>query len=116
MNVTYDLGGAGLRNRVLAVTYYVQRASAGLIVTEATQVSPQGAGYIRTPGIHSAAQVAGWKPSPTRFTPPAVRSFSSSGTSGASRIPISTMARCRSRVPPSLRRGSRTRQTACRRW
>jgi N-ethylmaleimide reductase len=45
----------------LAVTYYAQRASAGLIVTEATQVSPQGVGYIRTPGIHSAEQVAGWK-------------------------------------------------------
>jgi len=45
----------------LAETYYVQRASAGLIVTEATQVSPQGVGYIRTPGIYSAEQVAGWK-------------------------------------------------------
>ena len=45
----------------LAATYYAQRASAGLIITEATQVSPQGVGYIRTPGIHSAAQVAGWK-------------------------------------------------------
>jgi N-ethylmaleimide reductase len=45
----------------LAATYYAQRASAGLIVTEATQVSPQGVGYIRTPGIHSAEQVAGWK-------------------------------------------------------
>jgi N-ethylmaleimide reductase len=45
----------------LAATYYAQRASAGLIVTEATQVSPQGVGYIRTPGIHSAAQVVGWK-------------------------------------------------------
>jgi N-ethylmaleimide reductase len=48
----------------IAATYYAQRASAGLIVTEATQVSPQGAGYIRTPGIHSAEQVAGW----TRIT------------------------------------------------
>ena len=44
----------------LAAAYYAQRASAGLIVSEATQVSPQGVGYIRTPGIHSAAQVAGW--------------------------------------------------------
>jgi N-ethylmaleimide reductase len=44
----------------LAATYYAQRASAGLIVSEATQVSPQGVGYIRTPGIHSADQVAGW--------------------------------------------------------
>jgi N-ethylmaleimide reductase len=45
----------------LAPTYYAQRASAGLIVTEATQVSPQGVGYIRTPGMHSDAQVTGWK-------------------------------------------------------
>ena len=45
----------------LAATYYAQRASAGLIVTEGSQVSPQGIGYIRTPGIHSAEQVAGWK-------------------------------------------------------
>jgi N-ethylmaleimide reductase len=45
----------------LAVEYYTQRASAGLIVTEATQVSPQGVGYPGTPGIHSDAQVAGWR-------------------------------------------------------
>jgi N-ethylmaleimide reductase len=45
----------------LAATYYAQRAAAGLIVTEATQVSPQGVGYIRTPGIHSSEQVAGWR-------------------------------------------------------
>jgi N-ethylmaleimide reductase len=45
----------------LAATYYAQRASAGLIVTEGTQVSPQGVGYIRTPGIHSPEQLAGWK-------------------------------------------------------
>ncbi len=45
----------------LTVTYYVQRASAGLIITEGSQVSPQGVGYVRTPGIHSPEQVAGWK-------------------------------------------------------
>ncbi len=45
----------------LAATYYAQRASAGLIVSEATQVSLQGVGYIRTPGIHSAEQVEGWR-------------------------------------------------------
>jgi N-ethylmaleimide reductase len=45
----------------LAATYYVQRASAGLLITEGTQVSPQGVGYIRTPGIHSPEQVAAWK-------------------------------------------------------
>lgn len=41
--------------------YYAQRASAGLIITEATQVSPQGVGYPNTPGIHSIEQVQGWK-------------------------------------------------------
>lgn len=45
----------------LAATYYAQRASAGLIITEATQVSPQGIGYIRTPGMHTAEQQAGWR-------------------------------------------------------
>lgn len=41
--------------------YYQQRASAGLIIAEATQVSPQGKGYAFTPGIHSQEQVAGWR-------------------------------------------------------
>ena len=42
-------------------TYYEQRAGAGLIVTEATQVGPEGQGYIGTPGVYSEEQVAGWK-------------------------------------------------------
>jgi N-ethylmaleimide reductase len=41
--------------------YYAQRAGAGLIITEGTQISPEGKGYAWTPGIYSAAQVAGWK-------------------------------------------------------
>ncbi|MHB1060012.1 MAG: alkene reductase, partial [Rhodanobacter sp.] len=45
----------------LNVEYYRQRASAGLIITEGSQVSPQGKGYPRTPGIYSAGQVAGWR-------------------------------------------------------
>jgi N-ethylmaleimide reductase len=75
----YRLGELELRNRMvlspmtrsraidgnipnpIAATYYAQRASAGLLITEATQVSPQGVGYIRTPGLHSAEQVAGWR-------------------------------------------------------
>src|SRR5271163_505304 len=75
----WRLGDIDLRNRIvmspmtrsralggnvpnpIATTYYAQRASAGLIVTEAAQVSPQGVGYIRTPGIHSPEQVAGWR-------------------------------------------------------
>jgi N-ethylmaleimide reductase len=75
----YYLGDLQLKNRMVmapmtrsravarnvpnpqAPLYYTQRASAGLIVTEASQVSPQGVGYIRTPGIHSAEQVEGWK-------------------------------------------------------
>jgi len=45
----------------LMATYYAQRASAGLIISEGSQISKQAVGYINTPGIHSAAQVAGWK-------------------------------------------------------
>jgi N-ethylmaleimide reductase len=45
----------------LNAAYYAQRASAGLIISEATQVSQQGQGYPGTPGIHTAEQVAGWK-------------------------------------------------------
>lgn len=44
----------------LNVEYYVQRASAGLIITEGTQVSAQGKGFMGAPGIHSTAQEAGW--------------------------------------------------------
>lgn len=45
----------------LAARYYTQRASVGLIISEATQISPMGQGYIATPGIHSAEQIAGWR-------------------------------------------------------
>ncbi|MEQ8558418.1 MAG: alkene reductase [Henriciella sp.] len=45
----------------LHVDYYAQRAGAGLIITEATQISPEGKGYAWTPGIHSEEQVEGWK-------------------------------------------------------
>jgi N-ethylmaleimide reductase len=44
-----------------AAEYYEQRASAGLIIAEATQISPQGKGYAYTPGIYNEAQVEGWK-------------------------------------------------------
>ena len=47
--------------QTLNATYYEQRASAGLIFTEATQVSQQGQGYPGTPGIHTKEQIAGWK-------------------------------------------------------
>lgn len=73
-----DLHGLALRNRIvmapmtrsrapatvadaMTATYYGQRASAGLIVGEGTQVSEQARGYLFTPGIHTAAQVQGWK-------------------------------------------------------
>jgi N-ethylmaleimide reductase len=45
----------------LNAQYYAQRASAGLIISEAAQVSPQGQGYPYTPGIHSPEQIEGWK-------------------------------------------------------
>ncbi|GGJ97511.1 alkene reductase [Luteimonas terricola] len=74
----YDLRGLALRNRIvmapmtrsravstvpdaLTATYYAQRAGAGLVVTEGAQVSEQARGYLFTPGLHSKAQVEGWK-------------------------------------------------------
>lgn len=45
----------------LAATYYAQRASAGLIIAEATQISPLGQGYLDTPGIHTDTQVDAWR-------------------------------------------------------
>lgn len=80
MYSSYDLGGIELKNRflmapmtrsrasqpgdvpnALMAEYYAQRASAGIIISEATQVSLQGMGYARTPGIYSSEQIAGWK-------------------------------------------------------
>ncbi|MGL5654165.1 alkene reductase [Vibrio misgurnus] len=49
-----------LANQMMA-TYYAQRASAGLIVAEGTQISPMAQGYAWTPGIYTAQQIAGWK-------------------------------------------------------
>ena len=43
------------------VDYYRQRATAGIIITEASQISPEGKGYIQTPGIHTPGQVAAWR-------------------------------------------------------
>ena len=45
----------------LMAEYYAQRASAGLIISEGTQISPLGKGYAWTPGIYSAEQIAGWR-------------------------------------------------------
>lgn len=74
------VGAVGLNNRVVMApmsrsrslqpgdvpgpinaTYYAQRAGAGLIITEGTQVSPSGKGYAFTPGIYSPVQIDGWK-------------------------------------------------------
>ncbi|MEY3667320.1 MAG: hypothetical protein RL572_860 [Pseudomonadota bacterium] len=52
---------AGRVPNALMAEYYRQRANAGLIITEATSVTPQGVGYPNTPGIWNDAQVAGWK-------------------------------------------------------
>lgn len=53
-------GNQRIPNALMA-EYYTQRASAGLIISEATAVTPQGVGYADTPGIWSNEQVAGWK-------------------------------------------------------
>ena len=54
------VGGDRVPNALMA-EYYVQRASAGMILSEATAVTPQGVGYADTPGIWSDEQVEGWK-------------------------------------------------------
>lgn len=59
--LTRSRAGDGDTPTSLAVDYYRQRATAGLIITEGSQISPQGKGYPRTPGIFSDAQVAGWE-------------------------------------------------------
>ncbi len=59
--LTRNRAGAGNVPQVSNVEYYAQRASAGLIISEATQISPQGVGYPWTPGIHSPDQIEGWK-------------------------------------------------------
>ncbi|MHB8919614.1 MAG: alkene reductase [Halothiobacillus sp.] len=53
--------GAGNVPTDLMVEYYRQRATAGLIISEATQIMPEGQGYPNTPGIHSEAQITGWR-------------------------------------------------------
>jgi len=59
--LTRNRAGAGLVPGELAATYYAQRASAGLLITEATQISPQAQGYQDTPGIYTQAQIEGWR-------------------------------------------------------
>jgi N-ethylmaleimide reductase len=59
--MTRNRAGAGNVPTELMAAYYAQRASAALIVSEATQIAPEGIGYPNTPGIHSDAQVAGWR-------------------------------------------------------
>lgn len=59
--LTRNRAGAGLVPNELAATYYAQRASAGLLIAEATQVSAQAQGYQDTPGLYTAEQVAGWR-------------------------------------------------------
>ncbi|WP_224484756.1 alkene reductase [Robertkochia aurantiaca] len=78
---SYDMNGLELSNRVVMAPmtrsradnpdnaptddlhglYYEQRAGAGLIITEGSQVSPEAVGYVNTPGIYTEAQVEGWK-------------------------------------------------------
>jgi N-ethylmaleimide reductase len=59
--LTRSRAGAGNTPHALNARYYAQRASAGLIISEATQITPQGQGYPKTPGIHSQEQIAGWQ-------------------------------------------------------
>jgi len=59
--MTRNRAGEGNAPQAMNATYYRQRSSAGLIITEGAQISPGAVGYPATPGIHSAAQIAGWQ-------------------------------------------------------
>ena len=59
--LTRNRAGEGGVPQAMNVTYYVQRASAGLIISEATPISAMAHGYPALPGIYTDAQVAGWK-------------------------------------------------------
>jgi len=59
--MTRNRAGEGDAPQAINVEYYRQRASAGLIITEASQVSRQGKGYVHTPGCYSEAQMLGWR-------------------------------------------------------
>jgi N-ethylmaleimide reductase len=59
--MTRGRAGAERTPNNMMVEYYALRADAGLIITEATDISPQGAGWVGAPGIHNDAQVAGWQ-------------------------------------------------------
>ena len=59
--MTRNRAAEGNIPQAMNVEYYHQRASAGLIITEASQVSPEGVGYPDTPGIYNEAQVIGWQ-------------------------------------------------------
>jgi N-ethylmaleimide reductase len=59
--LTRNRAGAGLVPSEHAATYYSQRASAGLLITEATQISAQAQGYQDTPGLYTQAQIEGWR-------------------------------------------------------
>ncbi|SIT06032.1 alkene reductase [Insolitispirillum peregrinum] len=59
--LTRNRAGVGLVPGDITAEYYAQRASAGLIISEASQISQQGQGYQDTPGIYTRAQIDGWR-------------------------------------------------------
>jgi N-ethylmaleimide reductase len=59
--MTRSRAGAGAVPTPLIALHYAQRASAGLLITEGSPISPRGVGYPHTPGIYTEAQVAGWR-------------------------------------------------------
>jgi len=56
-----DASAGDVSGRPMNIAYYTQRSAAGLIISEGTQISPVGKGYMGTPGIYSPAQVEGWR-------------------------------------------------------
>jgi hypothetical protein len=93
---------AGRVPNALMRDYYVQRASAGLILSEATAVTPMGVGYPDTPGIWSPEQVQGWKMITDAVRAAGGRMFLQLWHVGRISAPATPPVRSRSRPVPSL--------------
>jgi N-ethylmaleimide reductase len=125
-----DLKGLPLSNRVVmsAMTrtrateddvptdvmrdYYVQRASAGLIVTECTQVSDQAHGIIRAPGLHRADQIAAWREITNAVHAAGARIYCQIWTAAASPIRTCAAASSRSGLRLSLQQATSSYRAA----
>ena len=107
--LTRDRAGPGRTPTALMASYYAQRASAGLIITEATQISPEGQGYLDTPGLYSPEQIAGWR----RATPSRPASTASKCTAPTATCSSSSCATASTTAPTPTADQEKTARRCC---